>query len=325
VPGRGRSRGARPFLLTRRTLLLAAAGRNDISRRLGPLARGLAFVVGLARAQATFAPRPTMSIAAKLDRAEHHLGVLEDDIGERVAEPDFMTTWTDRDRQGRVRIRVKEISQIPDDWHVRIGECVHDMRSALDHLAYGLNIIGSSKDPPPNHRASAFPIFPDQNTYRHGSRALIAHFPRGAKTRVERLQPYRGRKDDPFSPRRLSDLSELSNIDKHRRFPVTAPSLRLYQVPSSVEGNRVTHYTEQYRLLKPDTTMLWIEVPTLPRHIKEPHVDFNFTPRIELVGALANPPVHLLFPHEPVTFTLGAILDFIRVRVLPEFEPWNLR
>jgi hypothetical protein len=270
------------------------------------------------------------SIDAKLDRAEHHLGVLETKIAELATEPDFVTTWTDRDRQGRVRIRVKEIGEIPDPLHVRIGECVHDMRSALDHLAYGLNIIGSKQDPPPIRR-SQFPIYSERLTYRTGrvkgsrkrvtapAKDLIGCFPRGAKTRVEQLQPYRGRKNDPFSTRRLSDLADLSNIDKHRRFPVTAVTPKSLGRPHIIEGHHSIAHTVQYRILKPDTTIMWVEVPTLPRNVKEPQVNFNFTPNVEFVGVLANPPVHLLFPHEPVTFTLGAILDFIRGRVVPEF------
>jgi hypothetical protein len=271
------------------------------------------------------------SIDAKLSRAEHHLGKLSEAI-EGAAESDLLKTWTDRDRQGRVRVRVKEVGEIPMEWHVRIGECVYNMHTALDHLAYGLNIIGSGQDPPPNHRVSAFPIYADRRSYRGLSRArpaeaLIKQFPRGARTRVERLQPYHGRKNDPFSTRRLGDLAELANVDKHRRFPVAAWSPKRLSIPPWVLPRRdfpwpVKAYTFQYRLLKPDTTIVWLEVPGLPLSIKEPKVDFAFTPQIEFVGAAANPPIPLLVPHEPVDFTLDNILRFIRERVLPEFERW---
>jgi hypothetical protein len=70
------------------------------------------------------------SIDAKLSRAEHHLGKLSEAI-EGAAESDLLKTWTDRDRQGRVRVRVKEVGEIPMEWHVRIGECVYNMPSRL--------------------------------------------------------------------------------------------------------------------------------------------------------------------------------------------------
>jgi hypothetical protein len=275
------------------------------------------------------------SIDAKLDRAEYHLGVLREAAQSNVqtgSEDDLVKTWTDRDRKGRVRIRVKEIGEIPVEWHVRIGECVYNMRTALDHLAYGLNIIGSGKDPPPNHKVSQFPIYHDRLSYRGLTRArrardLIEHFPRGARTRVERLQPYHGRKNDPFSPRRLGDLAELANIDKHRRFPVAAWTPKQLSVPPWVvpigdDPWPLRGYKFQYRLLKPNTTIIWLDVPGLPPSIQEPEVDFAFTPQIEFVGAAANPPIPLLVPHEPVDFTLDNILRFIRERVLPAFERW---
>jgi hypothetical protein len=271
------------------------------------------------------------SIEAKLDRAEHHLRVLREAAQSNVqtgSEDDLVKTWTDRDRQGRVRVRVKEMGEIPVEWHVRIGECVHDMRSALDHLAYGLNIIGSRQDPPPNHGQSAFPIYSDRRTYRKGRRPaapLIRHFPWGARTMVESLQPYHGRKNDPFSPRRLNDLAELSNIDKHRRFPVAAWFPKRLTVPPWIVPSDpwpVKAYTTVYRVLKPNATIIWLEAPGLPSSIKEPEVDFTFTPQIEFVGAAANPPVPLLVPHEPVDFTLGNILRFIREHVLPAFQRW---
>lgn len=267
------------------------------------------------------------SIVAKLDRAEYHLMALNE-LASSGAVTDLVETRTDRDRQGRVRLRIKEVAEIPDEWHVWIGECVHDMRSALDHLAYGLNIIGSGQDPPPNWKTSQFPIYSDRATYRKGGRRgrsaakLIAHFPRGAPTRIERLQPYHGRKHDRLGPRRLAELADLSQIDKHRRFPITASSPKTIYIPDRIQGHPVVADKFRYGLLKPDTTILWLEVPSLPRSVKEPYVDFRFSAAIEFEGASANPPVRLLAHHEPVAVTLRHILGFIDRRVLPEFERW---
>lgn len=267
------------------------------------------------------------SIDAKLARADQHLRSIEDVIDDDAVSK-LVKTWTDRDRQGRVRVRVKEIEEFPGVWDAWIGECVYNMRSALDHLAYGLNIAGSGQDPPPNWGISQFPIYSDRLTYRKGgrrgrpARQLIEHFPRGAKAAVERVQPYHGRKDDPASARRLSDLSELSNIDKHRRFPVAAAGQQGMILPGYVEGHVVSGYSTKFRVLKRDATIVWLEVPTLPPSCKEPNVDLDFMANIEFVGPAANPPVSLLVPSEPVPFTLNAILNYIRDRVLPELLPF---
>lgn len=267
------------------------------------------------------------SIDAKLDRADKHLRSIEDVIDEDAVSK-LLNTWTDRDRKGRVRVRVKEIEEFPGVWDAWIGECIYNMRSALDHLAYGLNIVGSGEDPPPNWGSSQFPIYSDRRTYRKGgrrgrpARPLIEYFPRGAKAAVERVQPYHGRKDDPAGARRLSDLAELSNIDKHRRFPVAAAGQTGMILPSHVEGHVVSGYSTKFRVLKPDATIVWLEVPTLPPSCKEPKVDLDFMANIEFVGPAANPPVSLLVPSEPVPFTLNAILKYIRGKVLPELLPF---
>jgi hypothetical protein len=272
------------------------------------------------------------SIAAKLDRADHHLGELRE-LVETGAVTDLFETRSDRDRKGRVRIRVKSVEEIPTEWSVWIGECVHDMRSALDHLAYGLNIIGSGHDPPPNEDSSQFPIYSTKKAYWRWRRARrrnprekdpIGYFPRGARAQAERVQPYHGRKNNLTGLRRLADLAELSNIDKHRRFPITAWSPKRATIPPWIVADGILYPVEGYwprhRLLKPDTTILWIEAPSLPASVEKPGVDFTLSAQIELEGASANPPVPLLMPHEPVAFTLDAILTIIRQRVLPGFQ-----
>jgi hypothetical protein len=118
----------------------------------------------------------------------------------------------------------------------------------------------------------------------------------------------------------------LSNIDKHRRFPITAAGPKTIAFPAWVvyDGQLypVAARSYWYRLLKPNTAVLWLEVPDLPPSAKEPDVDFTLAAQIELEGAAANPPVPLLKPHEPVTFTLGSILEVIRGRVMPAFAHW---
>jgi hypothetical protein len=271
------------------------------------------------------------NIEGKIDRAEHHLGTLEQ-IVEDGGVGDLIETRTDRDRQGRVRLRVKEIAEIPVDWNVLVGECVYNMRSALDHLAYGLNIIGSGKDPPPNERASQFPIYTNRETFYRGrgnirrAEPMIRYFPHGTRTIVEGVQPYHGRKKDPVGPRRLEVLSELANIDKHRRFPIAAATTLGARVPLSIEGHRVTRRAEwgSY-VLKRDATILRFNVPTLPASCKEPSMNFKLAIDVHLMGRRGEPPICLPWPSESLTFVLKSTLNFIQREVLPPLLPFILK
>lgn len=241
---------------------------------------------------------PLDPISAKLDGAEAHIDRLEKLVREG-AVTDLVSTRTDRDRKGRVRVRIKKVGEIPQQWHVWIGECVHDMRSALDHLAYVLNVAGSGKDPPANNRGSEFPIFDDRLAYRgkrgvRGAANMIKCFPRGARTRVERLQPYH-RGNDPET-RRLWELRELANIDKHRRFPTTVATNILMQHGDDVLGHRITDAKVPFRRLRPDTTIMWLTVPSLPTSVAEPDVNFGLGVEIEFDGRSEGAPIPLELP-----------------------------
>ena len=184
---------------------------------------------------------PVAGVDAKLAEADNRLRHLIYEI-ERGSVTELLETRTDRDPKGRVRIRVKQLTEVPDEWHVWIGECVHDMRSALNHIAYALNAVGSGTDPPPNARTSQFPLYSRRNDFRgmarrRPDRSMIGYFPRGARTLIESFQPYHQR--GGYIAMWLGVLSQLSNIDKHRRFPLAAVMPMLVQFPAAVEGHRV--------------------------------------------------------------------------------------
>jgi hypothetical protein len=149
-------------------------------------------------------------------------------------------------------------------------------------------------------------------------RAKIACFPRGARTRAEALQPYHRWKD--LDTGWLGVLVELSNIDKHRRFPLTAVTQEFLRFPNYVESSVVTAKDSVFRALKPDTTIMWLEVPSLPPSVKEPEVPFAYSCAIQFERSGTDPPIPLLFEYEPVDFVLESILATLRERVIPEFE-----
>jgi hypothetical protein len=76
--------------------------------------------------------------------------------------------------------------------------------------------------------------------------------------------------------------------------------------PREIEGHSITDTKTLYRRLKPKATIMRFEVPTLPRSVKEPQVDYGFGADIEFEGKAGNPPVPLLMPHEFVWYVLAA-------------------
>jgi hypothetical protein len=119
---------------------------------------------------------------------------------------------------------------------VLIGDCVHNFRSALDHLTFQLAIAHTTPLPEKFIQSLAFPIFDTGPKYRRGGRAGAAWKMRGlsrfARGAIERLQPYHRRKEPALWS--LWQLDEMWQMDKHRLIHLTGAAPEGAQV--SVEG-----------------------------------------------------------------------------------------
>jgi hypothetical protein len=173
---------------------------------------------------------------AKLRRAEEHLVHLRERVQGFVdgnaygVEPDYDFY------AGEVVVYGKALREPPiAEWGVIIGDIVHNLRSALDHLVWQLTLINGRTPPAviPRGKAGrkwrdiAFPIKLDP-TPTDASGNLIPWSqtrPRelwgvgdNLAAHLESLQPFHSGQD-PRNP--LWVLNELWNIDKHRHVPLT--------------------------------------------------------------------------------------------------------
>ena len=159
------------------------------------------------------------SVDLKLARADSQVRMLADQIsGWTSRNPIRARVEYGEKRLGFRLIQEQFTEDAPlDDWGLLIGECVHNLRSALDNLAFALSRL--RRDPPRNPGAIAFPIYCDKRQFKeHGIRKLN-QMPDAAKTLIERLQPFqRNRSDVEGTPETdaLVLLQWLNNADKHR-------------------------------------------------------------------------------------------------------------
>jgi hypothetical protein len=119
------------------------------------------------------------------------------------------------------RLVLQEFEEIAPlyHWGLLLGECIHNLRSALDNLAFALARLVS--DPPSTPSALHFPICRDKSGFEKSDRIRrsLDQMPAEAAALIERLQPFHrdgseasGHPDnDP-----LVLLQWLSNQDKHR-------------------------------------------------------------------------------------------------------------
>lgn len=148
----------------------------------------------------------------KLQRAEEHFGQLSLEHSSFLGRnPYRMLVEDDPDREGHAFLwRAKIIEHPPlEKWSSIIGDCVHALRSALDHTAYALVNRESlvSEDRP------AFPILDNPDSWASVHPDKLPGIPPEALAIIEAVQPYNRTAVGDV----LRNVNELDIRDKHRR------------------------------------------------------------------------------------------------------------
>lgn len=251
-------------------------------------------------------------VRAKIDRAETHFklvselaAVVRDDYGvvrKKGYSPHFHTTSPEF-----VSVFLK-LGQPRDDFPLVVGDCVHNLRTALDYIVYQL-VLANNKTPTTNN------LFPICNSSQSWNGALkrdrLCGVHLKAKTLIERLQPCHRPDNRP-----LWILSELENIDKHRALLTASAMLVQQRVTFSKDGAVGVDSSASFGGIERDGACLL-------------GYDFGATDsgtgddmEVQLQGtslvAFEDAPVKDVF----VVEQLRECIDFVKDRVVPRFDPF---
>lgn len=111
-----------------------------------------------------------------------------------------------------------------ENFGILVGECIHNLRSALDNLAFALARLHC--DPPSKPELISFPIFEDENDFNSSkSYRGLSQLSPDASALIEKLQPFH-RKHPNIQGAPAEDplviLQNIDNINKHR-IPTVTP------------------------------------------------------------------------------------------------------
>lgn len=234
----------------------------------------------------------------RLDWAKKHLDRLEAEE-RRWREGRPCRVWTKFDlKRSQKLIWAEVLKQPPSDFALILGDCLHNLRSSLDNLAFEL-LLAHKKGRPSKSMVnnSGFPIHlrETEDSLKEFKRMTRGIHP-DAQALIKRLQPYnRGNQKSS-----LLNLSKLNNTDKHRiphvavvptpetlTFVTTDPFAAISEAQGNwgpMEGRAIIgwypmsreHYTEvdvQYPATfrigfgerAPDVLQGWWVVPTVKR------------------------------------------------------------
>lgn len=124
--------------------------------------------------------------------------------------------------------RVWDVAEPDPRWGLVVGDCLHNARSALDHLVYQLAILHLGRELTEQEaRRAMFPVHETPDSYRDNGARHVRDLRDVDRARIEILQPYHALDESIWGPdkmpgppapvpRYLDLLSRLDNTDKHR-------------------------------------------------------------------------------------------------------------
>jgi hypothetical protein len=156
--------------------------------------------------------RAPESVFFKLARAQSHLKSLNRELAKFGEKNPYQVHAKASPDRRQVEVRLAQTLQAPILLAMILGDCIHNLRCALDHLIYALPRAPGAD--PRWEDWSQFPICDDSGRFasKHG-RDLCGVDPAAIRA-IEDMQPYYGGNLVEGHP--LWYLRELSNLDKHR-------------------------------------------------------------------------------------------------------------
>lgn len=149
---------------------------------------------------------PENSAFLKLERAKHYLGELQRLLKSFYELPPCeIHSRINPDNENRREYYIGNAKKPPVEILLITGDILQNLRSALDHLAYGL--CSESREDIHN---IYFPIAGSERAYEKKKEKWTEGMSTTAKRKIDELKPYQGGNDI------LWRLHKLNNIDKHR-------------------------------------------------------------------------------------------------------------
>ena len=229
-------------------------------------------------------PPSLYGVMAKRDRANDHLERIERHIQTFFDSNPYPFATERHPEHGLYQARLIHPKDFPaTELSLMIGDCVHNMRSALDYIAWEL--AGGNI----NDMQTMFPIFDTKAGFdRRGRKRIEAITNEDVRTKIERFQPYNS--PGPFPT--IAAIQKVDAADKHKLLTVTVALLQ----ESGIDGRippqaKATTYKGHFvnvpgiRLVHDAIIATYSIAPPCP----EMQVDFVLTPQVEFGDNLGLP------------------------------------
>jgi hypothetical protein len=236
----------------------------------------------------------------KVVRAEEHLNSFKTEIRSYLDTQPYEVVREQGNNTWTVVVRLKE--KPPIRLGTIFGDCLNNLRAALDYIAWQLASRYSPKQLIVGHDRPSFPIYIDAKKY--SAQGLSKYgVPAQAVDEIERVQPYH------TGYELLGLLHALVNEDKHR-----LPLLTL----AHASANELEIRTPQGRIIgSGGLTTLTTPAFSLTAEDATSGDDVEVNAQVTVFVTLQN----VAMPRAPIDRTLELIVKCV-ADVIPRFEPF---
>ena len=167
---------------------------------------------------------------AKLGRAQYHFDTLKAEIDAFIQTKRYRLV-VDKPTDHLCIVRLDTTPVIPAErWGLLVGDCIHNLRSALDYTAWQL----AGGDTADTH--TQFPIFETREEWQSKGVSRIRRLKPEARALIKRMQPFHS-----ATPRDalLNVIRILDNTDKHMLIPVVAAAPRSFRIDVVADSSAI--------------------------------------------------------------------------------------
>ncbi len=178
------------------------------------------------------------SVREKIARAQSHFDAINSALRLTLSsKPEAESVTIDVKGEGQHAIsKFRKVEPIDPSLPMMIGDCIHNLRSALDHVAFQLAVVNGKSS-----GAAEKTMFPvclaksgDNGFNKRVERTLKPFISSAALAEIEKLQPYKA-----YSVPNQADLWILHNldiIDKHRLLIIARDQFAATRFWYNIEG-----------------------------------------------------------------------------------------
>ncbi len=178
----------------------------------------------------------------KIERAVEHFDNLDREIRAYRARDSYGAVVDYDPPTYRVTVRVRVSENPPPRLGILVGDTVHNLRSALDHLAWQLVSAGGGTP----GAGTEFPVFWDGKKYKTSGVGKVQGASPAAMNLLAGLQPYRAASVQTHA---LYMLHHLDIVDKHRLLNLGVGLLQADDLYKVVQGTctHLAHGVSSFR------------------------------------------------------------------------------